>query len=171
MFRNYPSHTTAGTLIKILEESLRWLCNTEFLVSAAVFMQNSFGSIQGFSSPVGLQLVWLEWCGARGLSTSYFTRVLWEITELTSLWLCLSHSTRCQPLWLFSPHFFFSLIIFLFCLSVSYLLSPLLIPLLPRFSLLFPIFLFMLFSKLTDLNKLPGLSWIIDYGADIPRRI
>lgn len=108
MFRNYPSHTTAGTLIKILEESLPWLCNTVFLVSAAVFMQNSFGSVQGFSSPVGLQLVWLEWCGARGLSMSYFTRVLWEITELTSLWLCLSHSARCQPLWLFPPHTFFS---------------------------------------------------------------
>lgn len=126
MSRNYPSPTTAGTLIKILEESLPWLCNTEFLVSAAVFMQNSFGSVQGFSSPVGLQLVWLEWCGARGLSMSYFTRVLWEITELTSLWLCLSHSARCQPLWLFSPHFFFPcFIIFLFCLSVSYLLPPL----------------------------------------------
>lgn len=138
MFRNYPSHTTAGTLIKILEESLPWLCNTEFLVSAAVFMQNSFGSVQGFSSPVGLQLVWLEWCGARGLSMSYFTRVLWEITELTSLWLCLSLSTRCQPLWLFSPHFFFCLIIFLFCLSVSCLLSLLHTP--PRSLLLFPHF-------------------------------
>lgn len=128
MSRNYPSHTTAGTLIKILEESLPWLCNTEFLVSAAVFIQNSFGSLQGFSSPVGLQLVRLDWCGARGLSMSYFTRVLWEITELTSLWLCLSHSTRCQPLWLFSPHFFSCFIIFCFCLSVSYLLSPLHIP-------------------------------------------
>lgn len=144
MFRNYPSHTTARTLIKILEESLRWLCNTEFLVSAAVFMQNSFGSEQGFSSPVGLQLVWLEWCGARGLSMSYFTRVLWEITELTSLWLCLSHSTRCQPLWLFSLHFFFGLIIFLFCLSVSYLLSPLLIPPVPHFSS--PFFVYVVFQ-------------------------
>lgn len=54
-------------------------------VSGAVFMQKSFGSVQGISTPVGLQLGWLEWCGARGLRMSYFTRLLWEITELTSL--------------------------------------------------------------------------------------
>lgn len=78
-------------------KSLTWLRNTRLLVSGAVFMQKSYGSVQGFSTPVGLQLGWLEWCGARGLSMSYFTQVLREITELTSLELFLSHSTRSQP--------------------------------------------------------------------------
>lgn len=147
--------------------SLTWLRNTRLLVSGAVFMQKSYGSVQGFSTPVGLQLGWLEWCGARGLSMSYFTQVLREITELTSLELFLSHSTPVSP----SLSLSLSLLI-----SVSSLASPFLssysglsIPLSP---LLFsPVSLVLLpclccFSKLTDLNKLPGFKWIIDYGVD-----
>lgn len=106
--------------------SLTWLRNTRLLVSGAVFMQKSYGSVQGFSTPVGLQLGWLEWCGARGLSMSYFTQVLREITELTSLELFLSHSTRSQSVsftFTFSPHFCHHLLLPFFLLILVFL-SP-----------------------------------------------
>lgn len=126
--------------------SLTWLRNTRLLVSGAVFMQKSYGSVQGFSTPVGLQLGWLEWCGARGLSMSYFTQVLREITELTSLELFLSHSTRSQPVsftFTFSSHFCvitcFSLSFFLFW-SFYPLISPSFLPCLSGSTALFMLF-------------------------------
>lgn len=146
--------------------SLTWLRNTRLLVSGAVFMQKSYGSVQGFSTPVGLQLGWLEWCGARGLSMSYFIQVLREITELTSLELFLSHSTRSQSLSLS-----LSLLISVSSLSSPFLSSysglsiPLsLLPFSPVSLVLLPCLC--CFSKLTDLNKLPGFKWIIDHGVD-----
>lgn len=154
--------------------SLTWLRNTRLLVPGAVFMLKSIGSVQGFSTPVGLQLGWLEWCGARGLSMSYFTQVHREITELTSLLnsISLSHSlscTNCQAFLLtlslslssLPPILSISVSLSLAncCLSISLFLAL-------SLTLSFPRFLFMLFFKLTDLNKLPGLAWIIDYGVD-----
>lgn len=138
------------------DRSLTWLCNTRSLVAGAVFMHESFGSVQGFFTPVGLQLGWLEWCGARGLSMSYFTLLRRGITALTSLWL----STCRQPL----P----ATLAFL-----SSLASPrsllVLIPVLPTpfpFVHSFPLFCLCCFSERSDLNKLQGLKWIIDYGSD-----
>lgn len=126
-------------------KSLTWLRNTRLLVSGAVFMQKSYGSVQGFSTPVGLQLGWLEWCGARGLSMSYFTQVLREITELTSLELsCLtphavSPSLSLSLSLLISVITCFSLSFFLFW-SFYPLISPSFLPCLSGSTALFMLF-------------------------------
>lgn len=126
-------------------KSLTWLRNTRLLVSGAVFMQKSYGSVQGFSTPVGLQLGWLEWCGARGLSMSYFTQVLREITELTSLKLsCLtphavSPSLSLSLSLLISVITCFSLSFFLFW-SFYPLISPSFLPCLSGSTALFMLF-------------------------------
>lgn len=86
---------------------------------------------------------------------SYFTQVHREITELTSLTLSVSLTMLSDILFDFS--LFFCLIIF--CLSV--LLFLILVSSIPSVWLslsVVPPFLLILFSKQTDLNKLPGLE-------------
>lgn len=133
--------------------SFTWLCNTRLLVSGAVFMQKSFGSVQGFSTPVGLQLGWFEWCGARGLSMSYFTQVLREITELTSLTLSVSLNMLSATLSDFRfLSFFFCLIIFFVHVSAFLLLFSCLsiyfpLGLSPSVSPISPFFVYVVFPS------------------------
>lgn len=95
-------------------KSWTWLCNASVCGFGEGFFFFFFAGIlwvhaRPFSSPVGLQLGGMQWCGARGPSTSSSALLLREITQLTSPTLCFTqHAVRFSP-WLFplllSHHF------------------------------------------------------------------